>query len=146
ETPLCVGHIVFQKGAFKPFARTLAFGFEALPQETVDTCSLIIPDSSAAAWALLRTVTCISGRIIWVFFAGGFGDFVSDPINLKRSHHVLEFPLAHPFRRSGEAMLDLSKTCLEIQIPPGSANGTMRAAMLTPSPITSSARRTTSPA
>ena len=32
---------------------------------------------------------------------------VSDPINLKRPDHILEFDLPHPFQRIDKATLDL---------------------------------------
>ena len=37
---------------------------------------------------------------------------VSDPINLKRPDHILEFHLPHPFQRIGKAILDLIEDLL----------------------------------
>jgi hypothetical protein len=37
---------------------------------------------------------------------------VSDPINLKRPDHILEFHLAHPFRGIDKAILDLIENLL----------------------------------
>ena len=64
KTPVCVDHIRFRENAFEYFARSLAFSFESFVQETVDACPLITWNDSAAAWALLRTLAYVRGRII----------------------------------------------------------------------------------
>ena len=52
ETPLCVGHVRFYENAFERFARRLAFGFDALAQETVDARPVIKLGRRAAPRAL----------------------------------------------------------------------------------------------
>ena len=51
QAPLCVGHIRFYKDAFEGFARSLAFGFKSLAQETVDARPVIKLGYGAALWA-----------------------------------------------------------------------------------------------
>src|SRR5262249_15261522 len=63
KTPLCVGHIGFCEDAFERLARSLAFGFKSLTQETVNTSSVIEPGCRAALWTF---------RQVFDFASGGF--------------------------------------------------------------------------